>query len=156
MPSEGRYRHYKFTEDQFLKAIDGSGGFVTEIARRLGCNRSTVYAYKKRFPAVAKAIDDEKEMILDTAESALLTQIGKGNIAAIIFFLKTQGRSRGYNERQHLDISGSVETKEKRENDEKKDAAYVSKVMAELDKLGLKPSEPKKDENASVLAETQG
>jgi hypothetical protein len=33
----------------------------------------------------------------------------KGNIAALIFFLKTQGKSRGYVERQEVAQSGKLE-----------------------------------------------
>lgn len=141
MPSEGIHKHYKFTVAQVVKAVAGSGGFVTEIARRLGCSRSTVYRYKQNHKAIAEAIFEEKEHLLDTAESALLSQVNGGNITAIIFYLKTQGYHRQYGDRSKLDIDGNFITKEKRVDDEKKDAAYVSKVMAELDKLGLAPKD---------------
>ena len=137
MPSEGIHKHYKFTVAQVVKAVAGSGGFVTEIARRLGCSRSTVYRYKQNHKQIAEAIFEEKEHLLDTAESALLKQVNGGNITAIIFYLKTQGYHRQYGDRSKLDVNGNFITKEKRAEDTKKDAAYVSKVMAELNKLGL-------------------
>jgi len=142
-----------FTLDQMVTATKGSGGFVTEIARRLGCSRSTIYRYKANYTEVAEAIFEEKEHLLDTAESALLKQIGTGNITAIIFYLKTQGYGRAYGDRSKLDVSGNFITKEKREDDKKSDAAYVSKVMEELDKLNLAPKKdapvPKPAEIAS-------
>ena len=137
-------KHYKFTVEQVVNATKGSGGFVTEIARRLGCSRSTIYRYKANHKEVAEAIFEEKEHLLDTAESALLQQVNSGNITAIIFYLKTQGYHRAYGDRSKLDVNGNFVTKEKREDDAAKDAAYVSKVMAELDKLGLKPTADKK------------
>lgn len=121
-----------------VEAIRGSGGFVTEIARRLACSRSTIYRYKKRYADVAAAIFEEKEHLLDTAESALLKQINSGNITAIIFYLKTQGYGRAYGDRSKLDINGEFITKEARAKDAKVDAEYVSKVMKELDALELK------------------
>lgn len=50
----------------------------------------------------AFGITDARESMIDTAESMLYKQIGEGNTTAIIFFLKTQGRQRGYIERQEL------------------------------------------------------
>lgn len=141
-------KHYKFTEDEVVKAVKGSGGFVTEIARRLGCHRATIYAYKKRYPSIAEAIFEEKENLLDTAESALLSQIGSGNLTAIIFYLKTQGYGRGYGSRSLLELNAVGEVAKEREDDEKADASYVSKVMAELDKLGYAPTPEKLPEKA--------
>ena len=134
-----------FTPEEVVIAIKDSGGFVTEIARRLGCSRSTVYRYKKNFTEVATAIFEEKEHLLDVAESALLKQIKLGNTTMIIFYLKTQGYGRGYGDRTKLDIDGNFITKDKRKEDKKKDAEYVSKVMEELEKLKLVPSEVKTD-----------
>ena len=131
-----------FAVDKIVEAIKGSGGFVTEIARRLACSRSTIYRYKAKYKEVAEAIFEEKEHLLDTAESALLKQINTGNITAIIFYLKTQGYGRAYGDRSKLDIDGNFITKEARKDDEKKDAAYVGKVMDELDRLEAMKSVP--------------
>ena len=139
--------------DEMVAAIKGSGGFVTEIARRLGCSRSTVYRYKTRYSVIAEAIFEEKEHLLDTAESALLKQVNGGNITAIIFYLKTQGYGRAYGDRSKLDIDGNFITREKRKDDKKKDAAYVSQVMAELDKLDLVPKDAPSPAKPAVLAE---
>ena len=128
-----------FTTEEMVTAIKGSGGFVTEIARRLRCHRSTIYRYKAKYEDIAAAIFEEKEHLLDTAESALLKQINNGHITAIIFYLKTQGYKRGYGDRTKLDFDGSLITTEKRVKDANADAEYVSKVMAELDKLTAEP-----------------
>ncbi len=134
-----------YTPEQIIEAALNSGGFVTEIAKRLGCSRATVYAYKKRYKEVAEAIFEEKENLLDAAEGALLKKVKSGNVTSIIFYLKTQGYKRGYGDRTKLDIDGNFITKEKREEDKKKDAEYVKNVMDELEKLKLVPSEVKSD-----------
>ena len=41
-------------------------------------------------------------MFLDYAESKLVENIGKGDTTAIIFTLKTKGKSRGYIERSEV------------------------------------------------------
>ena len=46
--------------------------------------------------------------MLDTSENKLLELIKQGNITAIIFHLKTKGRSRGYNESTQLEITKPI------------------------------------------------
>ncbi len=139
-----------YTPNQIIEATKGSGGFVTEIAKRLGCSRGTIYVYKKKYAEVASAIFEEKEGLLDAAEGALLSQIKRGNTTSIIFYLKTQGYKRGYGDRTKLDIDGNFITKDKRDDNEKKDAAYVQKVMAELDRLKLEEVEVPVDAESVV------
>ena len=91
-----------FKAEQFIDAIAGSGGFITTIAKRVGCSRNTVYAGMKRYPTVKQAIADEKDAIKDMAENQLLKQIKEGNTTAAIFYLKTQAKDRGYVERQEF------------------------------------------------------
>lgn len=91
-----------YKAEDFLKAIDGSGGFITTIAKRVGCARNTVYNAIDRYSTVAQAIADEKDGLKDMAENELLRQIKDGNTTATIFFLKTQAKDRGYVERQEI------------------------------------------------------
>jgi hypothetical protein len=97
-----------FTLEQFQKAIDGSGGFISVIADRVGCNLSTVYEWKKKHSEVQTAIDAEKVRQVDHAEGQLQALINEKNPTAIIFYLKTQGKQRGYVERQ--EVSGPVDS----------------------------------------------
>ena len=92
----------RYKANQFLEAIDGSGGFITTIAKRVGCDRGTVYNAMDKYATVKQAILDEKDALKDMAENELLRQIKDGNTTATIFFLKTQAKDRGYIERQEL------------------------------------------------------
>lgn len=47
-------------------------------------------------------MENINERNLDYAESALLKLIKEGNATALIFFLKTKGKHRGYIERSEL------------------------------------------------------
>ena len=49
-----------------------------------------------------EVLSDAREDALDLAESKLMEAIRNGNLTAIIFFLKTRGKSRGYSERGDL------------------------------------------------------
>jgi transposase-like protein len=50
-----------YTAAQVVEAVRGSGGFVSEVAKRLGCDRSTVYRHVARHATVRRAIEDERE-----------------------------------------------------------------------------------------------
>ena len=93
-------RHAEFTQAQVERALTAANGFITSAARRLGCNPKTVYRYIERFPPLKGVLAEARENALDIAESKLMKAIDEGNVTAIIFFLKTQGRSRDYSECQ--------------------------------------------------------
>ena len=98
----------QYEKEQFLKAIENSGGYVSLIADRVGCSIPTVYAWKDREPEIEEAIKREKIKQVDHAEGKLQALIKKENPTAIIFYLKTQGKDRGYYEHRTQDItSGS-------------------------------------------------
>jgi hypothetical protein len=105
----------QWTEEEVIKALQKAQGILTATATVLGCTRQTVAAYIARYPAVAEAHKEAKESAIDFVESQLLKNIKKGDTTAAIFFLKTQGRGRGYVERQEISgpNGGPIETKTK-------------------------------------------
>ena len=50
-------------------------------------------------------IDDIKNIALDFVESKLIGKIKEGDIVAILFYLKTQGKKRGYVERVENEVT---------------------------------------------------
>lgn len=82
--------------------IDEKRGNIAAIARALDVSRHTVYARINESVTLQGKLDDARESMIDTAESQLYQQIEDGNMTAIIFFLKTRGKSRGYVERQEV------------------------------------------------------
>jgi len=89
-----------YTAAEVVEAIKGSGGFVTAIARRLNCTARHVYNLIDKYETARDALFDEREAMRDMAEGELYKKIKEGDTTAIIFYLKTQGKSRGYAERQ--------------------------------------------------------
>jgi hypothetical protein len=83
-------------------AVIAAEGNVTVAAERLGCHRRTIDRQARRSAIVAMAVVEARERALDTAESMLMNAVHQGEAWAICFFLKTQGRARGYVERQEL------------------------------------------------------
>jgi DNA transposition AAA+ family ATPase len=74
-------------------------GNVAAIARKLGVSRSTVWAKVQDSAPLQKMLEDARETRIDNAESMLDKKILEGDTTALIFFLKTQGRRRGYSEK---------------------------------------------------------
>ena len=92
----------KYTAQQMIEVIQDAKGILTVAARKLGCSRNTLYRYMQKYATVQDAYDEANESNIDFVETKLMEQINKGNITAIIFFLKTKAKHRGYVERQEF------------------------------------------------------
>jgi hypothetical protein len=98
----------QFTEAEISAALTEARGIVSLAAQKLRTTPRTIYNYLERYPELRTVLSDAREGLVDFAESKLLEQIKVGNITAIIFFLKTQGKHRGYVERQEMEHSGKL------------------------------------------------
>lgn len=102
-----------FTEEEnlsdkqkmFLRVYDASLCNVSLSCNKTNVGRTTFYYWMKENPSFKKNVDNIKESQVDFAESKLMQEIRNGNTTAIIFFLKTQGKERGYVERTEQDVS---------------------------------------------------
>lgn len=93
----------KYKPTEVIEAIKASKhGFETEVADLLLCSPRTVRNYINKYEEVKDAYIDRRERLIDHVESRLHSEIDKGNVTAIIFYLKTQAKDRGYVERQEL------------------------------------------------------
>ena len=115
----------EYSAEQIAKALIDANGIIATAAKRLGCTRQTVYNYIGKDKTVAAARDEAKETTLDWVESQLMKQIGTGNMTAIIFYLKTQGKGRGYVERLELGVEVTI----------------VQKLITEMEHAGLDPAD---------------
>jgi len=77
-----------------------SRGNVSAVAKKHNVTRGAVQKLVKRTPALQEVLDDAREGMLDEAEGSLYKAMSDGEAWAVCFFLKTQGKSRGYIERQ--------------------------------------------------------
>lgn len=89
----------KRSKQQYIDAIIEANGLVTQAAKRLGVSHTAVLGMAERHPEVAEALRTAREKMLDVAESKLYQNIEANDNTAIIFYLKTQGKRRGYIER---------------------------------------------------------
>ena len=93
-----------------VQALVKSYGIVTKACEDVGLSRDTHYRWLKEDPEYAQDVAAIEDVALDFAESELHKRIKEGDTTATIFFLKTKGRRRGYNERQDVNLSGSLKT----------------------------------------------
>jgi len=90
------------TAKRIIKALKETNGLLTMAATKSGIGYRTVCRYVAEYPSVKEAAQDAKESMLDFAEGKLYTKIKAGDNIAILFYLKTQGKARGYIERQEF------------------------------------------------------
>lgn len=88
------------------KAIVKAFGNLSTAARSLSVERQTLYTWIAQ-EGLDECVIEGRNRRLDFAESMLDKAMQNDNITAIIFYLKTQGKSRGYVERQeHTGMNG--------------------------------------------------
>jgi len=102
-------RTLKITNEQLELALRQASGNISQVARDLNVSRSIVNQRVHNNKKLQKILEDAREELVDIAENALKTKINQGDVAAIIFTLKTQGKRRGYVERQEITNTEPVE-----------------------------------------------
>lgn len=85
-----------------LKALEASLGVATQACKIAGVGRTQFYHWLATDEDFAQAVDDIQNIALDFAESKLHKLIENGNTTAVIFYLKTKGKNRGYVERSEV------------------------------------------------------
>ena len=83
-------------------------------AAAIGCERTTIWRRLKTSKVVADAHVEIQEVNLDRAEGKLTEAINAGNLTAVIFYLKTKGRDRGFSER--IDVNGKHQHEHEHKN----------------------------------------
>lgn len=96
----------RYKKAQVVEAVKRSRGIISVAARALGCARITVYEYMNRYPEVKAALEEAREVSLDHVENRLMDLCDdtehKDHFPAVRYFLRTQGKHRGYTERQEI------------------------------------------------------
>jgi predicted transcriptional regulator len=87
------------TIEEYEKALRDSKGMVSVAARMLGVTQQAVSYRVKTSTTLQRVRDEAREAMTDVAELRLYERIQAGEGWAVCFYLKTQGRSRGYIER---------------------------------------------------------
>ncbi|MBT4208981.1 hypothetical protein HOE22_11690 [Candidatus Woesearchaeota archaeon] len=97
-------------KEQLLEALVKSLGIVSTACASVGMSRTTYYKYYNEDKGFKTLVDDISDVAIDFAESKLFDLIREGNPTAIIFYLKTKGKKRGYVEKQEIDLGDNYPT----------------------------------------------
>lgn len=90
---------------QLIECLKKSKGIVADACKGTGISRGTFYNWCKEDAEFNEEVNQINEETLDFVESKLLENIKKGEVTSIIFYLKTKGRNRGYQEKSEIDIN---------------------------------------------------
>lgn len=91
---------------QIEDALRKAGGFITYAAKMLNVTAGAITQRVQASEQLQIALQEIKDSHLDMCESKLLKKINAEDLGAICFYLKCQGKSRGYYEKMKNEISG--------------------------------------------------
>ena len=89
-------------KEAMIKALYKHKGNISLSCTAAKIGRNTFYEWLKKDKALAEAVENIKEYAIDTVEDALMKRIADGDTTAIIFYLKTIGKKRGYIEKSEF------------------------------------------------------
>lgn len=102
----------RFTKEQVLEAIDGCGGIVLPVSRRLGCAWDSAKKFIDKWAETRQAFENERATFLDSCESVLVRNVqlalkaqAGGDIADSSdakWVVSRLGKERGWAERQEI------------------------------------------------------
>ena len=109
----------------FIKSYLEHLGSITGAANASKISRNTYYRWLEEDSEFKEHIEniDVDDFLLGEAKKALLKNIQKGDVASVIFTLKSKGKNEGFTEKQEVSHSGGftlneTKTYEKKENEE--------------------------------------
>ena len=128
-------------KEKFIQALAQGYGIIATACEAIGIGRSTYYRWYNADQEFRERVDEVTETQVDFVESKLMQAINAGDTTATIFYLKTKGKKRGYNEKalpkapDPLPVTTTLPPPEPTEEDTKRVAARVKSKKAYIVKL---------------------
>lgn len=128
-------------KEKFLEALAHGYGIIATACEAIGIGRSTYYRWYNADPEFREKVDEITETQVDFVESKLMQSINANDTTAIIFYLKTKGKKRGYSDKAQpktadpLPVSQTLPEPSTAEEDNKKIAAKIKSKKAYIVKL---------------------
>jgi hypothetical protein len=91
-------------------AIKGSAGIISVIAQKLDCDWHTVDKFISHHPKLKRHIQNEREKLVDLAESKLTEKVETGDNWAIGRVLDGPGKRRGWYPKSEVEHGLNKET----------------------------------------------
>lgn len=93
-----------FTPEMVIKALTDNHGWINATAKTLNCSTRTVHNYIQTYPEINEVYRDLVDAQGEGVEKKLQDLINDGNVQAVMFYLRTKWRHKGYTEKIALDI----------------------------------------------------
>lgn len=94
-------------KERFLKHFETSKGVISIACKKSRISRQTYYNWIKQDNDFKEKVHDISEEQIDYVESKLIENIEKNDTTAIIFYLKTKAKERGYTDKTQVEVSTS-------------------------------------------------
>lgn len=96
-----------------LEALRNTLGIVTPALEIARVSRYSYYQWLKDDPDFAREVSELNDVRLDFGETQLIKRMRDEDTTAIIFYLKTKGKHRGYIEKVEQQLSGEITVKKR-------------------------------------------
>ena len=90
---------------EFIKFLNEAKGIISYACDKIGISRQTYYNWLQNDKKFAEEVEVCSERTIDLVESKLLSAISNDDITAIIFYLRTKGKKRGYVEKTEREFN---------------------------------------------------
>lgn len=87
-----------FTPDQIIEALVETKGFVYQAAKLLKTSGTTIRNYVNEYSEIKEALDNIRGERTDIVEGILWAAIMRGEKWAVMLYLKSHAKDRGYSE----------------------------------------------------------
>ena len=108
MPKNTQNTQKPTKKELFIEALTNNLGHITKACEAANIHRRTYYSWIDKDESFKEDCNNVEAGLVDLAENELLEKIkdrkSPHQITAIIFFLKTKGKSRGYDEKFQFEI----------------------------------------------------
>lgn len=90
---------------RFLTNFEKSLGVISTACKQTKITRQTYYNWINSDDEFKEQVNDIQEAQKDYVESKLIENIEKNDTTAIIFYLKTKAKDRGYTNKEEIEVS---------------------------------------------------
>lgn len=103
------HRGISFNAKQIIALIEKYRGNISKIADAIGSNRQSIRRFIDKNPDVLEALNNSRERWIDDIEESVLARAHESNDTALqCFVLKTQGKSRGWEQDDNKNAASAV------------------------------------------------
>jgi len=90
--------------EKLKKEIIKQNGNLTRVALAFKCARGSIKKIVSTDAEIKEILEEARDRTVDEVEDAFTKRAIAGDTTASIFFLKTRGRDRGYDQQFHSDL----------------------------------------------------